>query len=784
MSFNAADEAIFRAYQGDVDAHAMAYLEVHYRRYQATLAFLEAAMGQRPTKADEDRAGESPAPPVRILELGAIGPYLFTLMLARRFPQAEIVLASGSPPSPLRRLDLPSKNPGFPDYSFALHTFNAEKDVWPFDAGSFDLILSMEMLEHMLLDPCFLFREAHRVLARDGHLVVTTPNVASREGVGLMLRNDAPYRFGPYSPYGEYGRHNREYVPRELARLGEACGLATGQLTTQDVYPVYGDMAAIERLLDNSGDPSLRGQNIFYDGVNDGRPFTPYPDGLFDYQPPEYAAILRVRRSDRAAGEIRLSVEVTNTGLHEWRPNTGNAAGSAAGDAAADATWLGIRWLDRQHHAMRPEGRIPLPGALRPGDTAVLEFTLPDPDVAQGFCLKLDMFHEGTGWFHAHGGKNDFGMEHCPTRMDRSILLEFAPLLPGSRARRRILIATTQVPFVRGGAEMHAEGLLRALLANGCEAEIATIPFKWYPPERLLDAMLACRLLDLTEYSGTRIDLLIGLKFPAYLIPHPRKVLWILHQHRAAYDLWGQPLGDLHHFPTGVQVREAIVQADRKLIPEARAVFANSRNVARRLRLYCGLESRPLYHPPPRAESFYCAAAEDFLFFPSRLNRSKRQELVLEALALTRQPVVVAFAGAADEAAYAEQLQALARNRGVEERVRWLGNISEEEKIAHYARSLGVIYPPVDEDYGYVSLEAMLSAKPLITCTDSGGPLEFVEPGATGLVAEPLAVALAEALDRLWANRAEARSMGQAARERYAGMRISWETVLEALLGE
>src|SRR5580700_1617288 len=291
MSFNAADEAIFRAYQGDVDAHAMAYLEVHYRRYQATLAFLEAAMGQRPTKADEDRAGESPAPPVRILELGAIGPYLFTLMLARRFPQAEIVLASGSPPSPLRRLDLPSKNPGFPDYSFALHTFNAEKDVWPFDAGSFDLILSMEMLEHMLLDPCFLFREAHRVLARDGHLVVTTPNVASREGVGLLLRNDAPYRFGPYSPYGEYGRHNREYVPRELARLGEACGLATGQLATEDVYPVYGDMAAIERLLGDSGDPSLRGQNIFYDGVNDGRPFTPYPDGLFDYQPPEYAAI-------------------------------------------------------------------------------------------------------------------------------------------------------------------------------------------------------------------------------------------------------------------------------------------------------------------------------------------------------------------------------------------------------------------------------------------------------------------------------------------------------------
>jgi glycosyltransferase involved in cell wall biosynthesis/SAM-dependent methyltransferase len=762
MNFNPADEELFRAYQGKVDAHAMSYLEVHYRRYQATLSFLDAHR------------------PARILELGAIGPYLFTLMLARRFPQAEIVLANWEHPSrksnplaPPGRLHLPAKAPGFPDYSFALHPFNAERDVWPFDAGSFDLILSMEMLEHMLLDPCFLFREAHRVLAREGRLAITTPNVASREGVGLMLGNHSPYRFGPYSPYGEYGRHNREYVPRELARLGEACGFATGQLATHDVYPVYGDMASVERLLGND-DLSLRGQTIFYEGVKDGRPFTAYPDGLFDYQPPEHAAILRVRRSDHAAGEIRLSVEATNTGRYEWRPD--------AGDATAGATWLGIQCLDRQGHAMRPEGRIPLPGALGPGDTAVLDFTLPDPDVAQGFCLKLDMFHEGAGWFYS--GKADDSAEHCPSRMDRSVLLEFAPLqMPGSRARRRILIATTQVPFVRGGAELHAEGLLRALRANGCDAEIASIPFKWYPPERLLDAMLTCRLLDLTEYHGTPIDLLIGLKFPAYLIPHPRKVLWILHQHRAAYDLWGHPLGDLHYFPTGVQVREAIVQADRKLIPEARAVYANSRNVARRLRRYCGLESETLYHPPPHAGRFYCADAEDFLFCPSRLNRSKRQELVLEALALTRQPVVVGFAGAADEAAYAEQLRAIARSRGVEERVRWLGNISEEEKIAHYARALGVIFTPVDEDYGYVSLEAMLSAKPLITCTDSGGPLEFVEPGATGLVAEPSAGALAEALDQLWENRAEARRMGQAARERYAGMRISWETVLEALLG-
>jgi len=348
----------------------------------------------------------------------------------------------------------------------------------------------------------------------------------------------------------------------------------------------------------------------------------------------------------------------------------------------------------------------------------------------------------------------------------------------------KILLATTQVPFVRGGAEILAEGLRDALVAHGHEAEIVAIPFKWYPPERLLDSMLSCRLLDLSESSGNRVDLLIGLKFPAYLMAHPRKALWIVHQHRSAYDLWKHPLSDLHLSPIGAQVREAIEQADRLLIPQARPVATISRNVSRRLERYCGIASEAVYNPPAHADRFHCDAQEDYLFFPSRLNRSKRQELAIDALARTRHPVVVRFAGAPDEEAYAEALRARAGALGVEGRVEWLGLISEEEKIERYARALGVLFPPFDEDYGYVSLEAMLSSKPLITCTDSGGPLEFVEPGVTGLAADPTAESLAEAMDTLWENRAAAEKMGRAARELYAGMRISWDTVVEKLVGQ
>ena len=346
----------------------------------------------------------------------------------------------------------------------------------------------------------------------------------------------------------------------------------------------------------------------------------------------------------------------------------------------------------------------------------------------------------------------------------------------------RVLIATVQVPFIRGGAEIHAKGLRDALCEAGHEAEILAVPFKWYPPEKILDHILACRLLDVSEVVGARIDLLIGLKFPAYFIPHPNKVLWILHQHRTAYELWDHPLSDLVYYPNGAQVRAAIEQADRKLIPEARAVFANSRNVAQRLKQFCGIDSTPLYHPPPNAEKFYSSPAENYLFFPSRLCIPKRQELALEALAVTRSPVRLCFAGTSDHPDYTDKLQSLARKLKVQKRVEWLGGIGEEEKRSLYARALAVIYPPTDEDYGYVTLEAMLAAKPVITCRDSGGPLEFVIDKKTGLITEPAAESLAAAFDFVWEHRDAAEALGHAGRARYESLNLSWTNVVQTLL--
>jgi hypothetical protein len=135
---------------------------------------------------------------------------------------------------------------------------------------------------------------------------------------------------------------------------------------------------------------------------------------------------------------------------------------------------------------------------------------------------------------------------------------------------RNIIICTTQVPFTTGGGEAHVAGLRQALIEAGYNAEVVALPFKWYPPSEIMQSALAWRMLDLSEANGKAIDLVIGMKFPAYLVAHERKVLWIMHQHRAAYNLWDTPFDDLSPYPDGAQVRQWIHNVDNRLIPQAR----------------------------------------------------------------------------------------------------------------------------------------------------------------------------------------------------------------------
>jgi glycosyltransferase involved in cell wall biosynthesis len=344
---------------------------------------------------------------------------------------------------------------------------------------------------------------------------------------------------------------------------------------------------------------------------------------------------------------------------------------------------------------------------------------------------------------------------------------------------RNILICTTQVPFTTGGAELHVDGLRHALIEAGYRAEVVALPFKWYPPEQIMRSALAWRMLDLSAANGQSVDLVIGMKFPAYLVAHKRKVLWILHQHRSAYNLWGTPFDDLSTYPEGPRIREWIMQCDNRFIPEAKKVFANSKTVTARLKHYNNIASEPLYHPPPLINKLHTGSQGDYVFYPSRLEPQKRQELLIEAMKFVRTPVKAVLAGGSSDA---KRYEALVRKHGVEGSVSMRGFVSDDELVNLYANALGVCYLPFDEDYGYVTLESMLSEKPVIVSSDSGGAAELVEHQYDGLVVEPNPHDIAVALDELYLDRENAARMGSRGREKLQGMELSWERVVQKII--
>src|SRR6476469_9303508 len=165
-------------------------------------------------------------------------------------------------------------------------------------------------------------------------------------------------------------------------------------------------------------------------------------------------------------------------------------------------------------------------------------------------------------------------------------------------AVQTVLVCEAQVPFVHGGAEVHVRQLVRELRARGYMTELVSVPFKWYPKEEILPHAAAWRLLDLTESNGRPVDLVIGTKFPSYFARHPRKVSWLVHQHRAAYELAGTIYSDFGYDERDIGLQAQLLSLDEQMLGECVGRYTISTTVTDRLRRFNGLDSTPLYHPP------------------------------------------------------------------------------------------------------------------------------------------------------------------------------------------
>lgn len=338
-----------------------------------------------------------------------------------------------------------------------------------------------------------------------------------------------------------------------------------------------------------------------------------------------------------------------------------------------------------------------------------------------------------------------------------------------------VAVLRPQVPFSRGGAEIFTDRLVEELRRRGHDADLVTVPFKWYPGARVLTQAFLWRLLDLDEADGKPIDVVVATKFPSYLVRHKDKRVWLVHQFRQAYDLDRTELGQFGESAEDRALRRKIQTLDRVALGEATRLFSTSRNVADRLERGTGLASEVLPHPPQEL-AYRCDGYGDFVLSVNRLDRAKRIDLLLEAAALDTSLQVVIAGDGPDR----QRLEALASERGLDGRARFAGRVDEDELADLYGRCLAVFYAPVDEDFGMVPFEAFLSEKPVLTTTDAGGPLEIVTDGRTGLVVSPEAADLARAAGWLRDNRDEAASLGRAGKA--VAAEVTWDRSIERLL--
>lgn len=343
--------------------------------------------------------------------------------------------------------------------------------------------------------------------------------------------------------------------------------------------------------------------------------------------------------------------------------------------------------------------------------------------------------------------------------------------------KKKIAVLHAQVPFMRGGAELMVENLTKELNKRNYEAELVSLPFKWYPNNTLLDSVLAWRMIDLSESNGNKIDLVIGTKFPTYAVKHDNKILWLMHQFREAYDLSdNKDYAGLNTIEDGPKTRDIVINVDNNVIPESKEIFTISKNVTNRLKVYNDIDSIPLYHPPMHVGKYKSTNYDNYILSVGRLDKKKRVDLLIKSLQFCDNSVQAIIAGRGPEQ---EKLEKLTRDLKLENRVKFLGFVNDDELIELYANAFAVYFAPVDEDYGYITLEALLSKKPIVTCMDSGGVLEFAEDEKSAFITNVDEAEIGNKINSLFNNKLKCKEMGQFGYEKVKN--ISWDNVIDKL---
>lgn len=361
---------------------------------------------------------------------------------------------------------------------------------------------------------------------------------------------------------------------------------------------------------------------------------------------------------------------------------------------------------------------------------------------------------------------NNVGLISRAAQASWSVAPNSSSLAASALADRVAVVIPISTSGTIGGAERFYSGLVRALVAAGYPTDVIAEPFDESSFESIQEGYARFEALDLTAY-----DLVISTKAPTYAVKHRNHVLYLVHTVRVFYDMFDEVFPNAN--ATLCAQREWIHKRDTEAFARIKHRFSIGAEVSRRLREWNNCDAEVL-HPPIDVDGLFDQGIGDYFFMPGRLHAWKRVDLAIRAIRKSTLPLRLVISGEGEAEASLRELA------GNDSRIEFLGRVDDDALRKLYAGALAIPFLPLREDYGYVTLEAFASGKPVVTCVDSGEPTAFVDDGISGFVCQPDPQALCEAFERLWTDRKLAARMGRSGRERIAS--INWSSVVGKLL--
>ena len=242
----------------------LSYAETHLRRFVTTINRIPP-----PRKSS-----------AKLLELGSC--FFFTPAIKKFAGYTDITCADWKEGAVSGTVEkrVTKQFKGNEEHSFSITFFNAETEKFPYPDKTFQTIICCEMLEHFSRDPMHLFWEANRVLADDGLLFLTTPNITSIRAIEGLLTGYPPYLWMKYNLKDAAEQHYHEHTPETVKTFLEAAGFAVVELETEDVW-AKSNPATLELLKELQFSAELRGDNIFVVGRKVSQPKERYPVSLY-----------------------------------------------------------------------------------------------------------------------------------------------------------------------------------------------------------------------------------------------------------------------------------------------------------------------------------------------------------------------------------------------------------------------------------------------------------------------------------------------------------------------